>query len=86
MPPDTIPTVTEALDRLKQATRKYLRLTDQTEKAKKAVLDAALTALRDGENPSDVAEASPFTSGYLRKLARDEGIEPAKRGVKPRRT
>lgn len=77
--------MTEALDRLKQATRKYLRLSDQTEKAKQDVLDAALTALRDGENPNDVAEASPFTSGYLRKLARENGVEPAKRGVKPRR-
>ncbi|MFC4128969.1 hypothetical protein [Nocardia rhizosphaerae] len=77
--------MTEALDRLKQATRKYLRLSDQTEKAKREVLDAALGALRDGETPNNVAEASPFTAGYLRKIARENGVEPAKRGVKPRR-
>ncbi|MDG4792095.1 hypothetical protein O7626_40475 [Micromonospora sp. WMMD1102] len=40
----------------------------------------ALDLLRAGEDPGDVAERCPFTATYLRKLAREAGIPPARQG------
>lgn len=67
---------------LEQATRRYRK----TEKAHVAARDAAvelvIAALRGGERPTDVAEWSPFTAAYVRRLAREYDIEPAKPGPK----
>ncbi len=73
------------MDELKQATRKYRRLKRQFEKAREEVIEASLKALQDGNEPADVAGESPFTPGYLRTIAREAGLEPSKRGMKPRR-
>ncbi|WP_454199550.1 hypothetical protein [Nocardia sp. Marseille-Q1738] len=77
--------MTEEMDRLKAATRAYKRLSDRAEEARKEVFAAALDALRAGERPTDVADESPFTPAYLRRIAREHGIEPAAPGPKPRR-
>lgn len=74
------------MDELKQATRKYRRLKQQLEKAREEVITASLKALQDGNEPADVAKESPFTPGYLRTIAREAGLEPSKRGMKPRRS
>ncbi|MBF6138144.1 hypothetical protein IU501_34815 [Nocardia otitidiscaviarum] len=78
--------MTEEMDRLKAATRKHKRATESAEAARKEVLDAALEALRAGERPTDVAAASPFTPAYIRRIAREHGIDPAPPGPKPRRS
>ena len=70
---------------LKNATRKYRRLKKKFEEAREEVIAASLKALQEGNEPADVATESPFTAGYVRAIARDAGLEPSKRGVKPRR-
>ena len=67
------------------ATRKYERTKKAYEAAKAEAIHAALDALRAGERPTDVAEQSPFTPAYIRRLAREAGIEPAAPGPKPPR-
>jgi hypothetical protein len=77
--------MTEEIDMLTAATRKYERAERALKAAKAEVIEAALTALRAGERPTDVAEQSPFTPAYIRRIAREHGIEPAPPGPKPRR-
>jgi hypothetical protein len=45
-------------------------------------VDAVLAALRAGMRPTDVTARSPFTAAYVRRLAREAGIEPARPGPK----
>lgn len=66
---------------LDHATRRYRETEQAHEEARAAVIAAALDALRAKERPTDVVEHSPFTAAYVRKLARDNGIEPAKKGA-----
>lgn len=40
------------------------------------LVDAIVTALEEGERPTDVAEASPYTAAYVRTLAREAGVPP----------
>lgn len=58
----------------------------ETEKAHNEARDkavkAVVAALRAGERPTDVTARSPFTAAYVRRIARDNGIEPAKPGPK----
>jgi len=75
--------VTEELAKLRAATRKYERLTKKAKEAREEVLNQAVAALKAGEWPRDVVEASPFTDAYIRRIARDNGLDPAKPGVKP---
>lgn len=41
---------------------------------------AVVAALTAGERPTDVAEWSPFTGTYLRRLAREAGVPQAPKG------
>jgi hypothetical protein len=41
---------------------------------------AVVAALLGGERPTDVAEWSPFSGAYLRRLARDAGVPKAPKG------
>lgn len=54
------------------------------DKAREAALGAhvaaALAALRAGRPPTGVANLSPFTDAYIRQLAREAGIPPARKG------
>ena len=43
---------------------------------------AMIAALRDGWSIADVADASPYVRGYVRALARAEGIPPERPGRK----
>ncbi|MBF8192571.1 hypothetical protein ITP53_44205 [Nonomuraea sp. K274] len=65
---------------LDDSTRRYRETEQAHEDARQAVIADALAALRAGKRPTDVVEHSPFTAAYVRKLARDNGIEPAKKG------
>lgn len=70
----------DPLDALDESTRRYRETEAAHEEARQAVVDDVLTALRAGKRPTDVVEHSPFTAAHVRKIARDNGIEPAPRG------
>ncbi|MEI8411454.1 MULTISPECIES: hypothetical protein [unclassified Kribbella] len=76
--------MTDAREELADATRLYRQTENAHEEARKAVIAAALAALRAGVTPNEVEDLSPFTSAYVRRLARAEGIPPAPRGPKRR--
>ncbi|MHB6912811.1 hypothetical protein [Streptomyces sp. DB-54] len=71
--------VEQALD---QATRRYKKTEEAHEEARTAAITAVVAALRSGMRPTDVTERSPFTAAYVRRIARENGIEPAKPGPK----
>ncbi|MFD3594373.1 hypothetical protein ACFWU5_16740 [Nocardia sp. NPDC058640] len=70
--------MTEELDPLREASQNFVRLSEQTEEARQEVFQQILSALRNGQRPVDVADASPFKEAYVRRLARANGIDPAK--------
>ena len=49
------------------------------EQARNELVATVIEALKAGERPTDVTAWSPFTPAYIRKLARDNGIEAATR-------
>ncbi|KOX10177.1 hypothetical protein [Nocardiopsis sp. NRRL B-16309] len=69
----------EALEALDTSTRKYRRTEKAHEEAREAAITDVLNALRAGARPTDVTNRSPFTAAYVRKLARLNHIEPAKK-------
>lgn len=71
--------VEQALD---QATRRYRETEEAHDKARKAAVAAVVAALKGGMRPTDVTERSPFTAAYVRRIARENGIDPAKPGPK----
>lgn len=72
----------EAADNLTEATRRYRRTEKAHAEARDAAVQAVVEALRAGMRPTDVTAASPFTAAYVRRIARDNGIEPAPPGPK----
>ncbi|MFD9247662.1 MULTISPECIES: hypothetical protein [unclassified Streptomyces] len=71
--------VEQALD---QATQRYRETEEAHDQARKAAIAAVIAALKNGMRPTDVTERSPFTAAYVRRIARENGIEPAKPGPK----
>jgi hypothetical protein len=71
------------LDALAEATKRYRKTKTAHDDAQEAVTAAAIAALRAGHRPTDVTDVSPFTAAYVRRLAREAGIEPARPGPKP---
>jgi len=69
----------EALQALEGSTRKYRRTEKAHKEARDETIGIVLTALRAGVKPTEVVNASPFTAAYVRKVARDNGIEPARK-------
>lgn len=72
----------DPMEQLDKATGQYR----ETEKAHKDARDAAVTAvveaLRAGKRPTEVTNRSPFTAAYVRRIARDNGIEGDRRYVR----
>ncbi|MBX7464947.1 hypothetical protein [Streptomyces sp. NPDC057910] len=71
-----------AMENLDKATSRYRKTEADHHSARDAAVEAVVEALRAGERPTDVTNRSPFTAAYVRRIARDNGIEPAKRGPK----
>lgn len=67
----------DPLDALDTSTQRYRTTEAEHEKSREAVIADVLAALRAGKRPTDVVDRSPFTAAYVRRLARDQGIEPA---------
>ncbi|MET8864714.1 hypothetical protein ABZW11_17390 [Nonomuraea sp. NPDC004580] len=78
----TPPTPLALLD---EATARYWKTKQAHERAQQDVIAAALDALKARERPTDVAERSPFTDAYIRRLARDNGIKAQPKSKGPRR-
>lgn len=69
----------EALD---QATSRYRQTEAAHEDARQQAMRAVVAALKADKRPTDVVDRSPFTAAYVRRIAREAGIEPAKPGPK----
>ncbi len=72
----------EERDRLKAELAEDAKQYRRGEAMRKAASDRArpraIALLRAGVGPSEVARLSPFTDAYIRRLARDAGIPPAR--------
>lgn len=64
---------------VRDATRRYRDTEQAHEQARDAVVSAVVDALKGGERPTDVTAWSPFTPAYVRRLARENGIEATRR-------
>lgn len=69
---------------LERATRKYERASKALEGAREEVIAAIVAELRSGTAPTVVARRSPFEAAYVRRIAREHDIEPARPGPKPK--
>jgi hypothetical protein len=65
---------------LADATARYRETEQAHAEARDNAIAAVVAALRAGQRPTDVTAASPFTAAYVRRIARENGIEPATRG------
>lgn len=70
----------EALEALDASTRRYRRTEKAHAEAREETTAAVVTALRAGARPTDVADRSPFTGSHVRTIARENGIEPRRKG------
>lgn len=71
------------MDEHETAVRTTGRKVRALSKAREEHIAAVVAALKAGKRPTDVASWSPFTPAHLRKLAREAGIPPAKKGDGP---
>jgi hypothetical protein len=69
----------DPLDAITESTRRYRRTEKAHEEARDAVVADVVAALRAGKRPTDVVERSPFSSAYVRRIAREHGIEAKRR-------
>lgn len=67
--------VAKALD---EATQQYKETAEAHAEARRSAIAAVVVALRDGMRPTDVTARSPFTAAYVRRIARENGIESAR--------
>jgi hypothetical protein len=72
----------DPMENLDKATSRYRKTEAAHSEARDAAIEAVVEALRAGERPTDVTNRSPFTTAYVRRIARDNDIEPARRGPK----
>lgn len=73
----------EALTKLDAATRRFRRTEKAHASERDATVRAVIEALRSGARPTDVAERSPFTGTYVRRIARQHGLAPRRKGAPP---
>jgi hypothetical protein len=67
----------DSMEGLDRATARYRKTEAAHNDARAATVEAVIAALKAGERPTDVTNRSPFTAAYVRRLARERGIEPA---------
>lgn len=72
----------DPMTKLDKATARYRETEAAHDESREAATEAVVEALRAGERPTDVTARSPFTAAYVRRIARDNGIEPARPGPK----
>ncbi|WP_018682193.1 hypothetical protein [Actinokineospora enzanensis] len=69
---------------LDRATARYLKAKAELDAATAVVAEEIVVELRRGTPPTDVAERSPYSPAYVRRIAREHGIAPAPPGPKPK--
>lgn len=74
----------EALAELDAASRRFRRTEQAHDAEREATIKAVVDALAAGARPTDVTEHSPFTDTYVRRIARQHGIGPRRKGETPR--
>jgi hypothetical protein len=72
------------LKALDAAAAKFRKIDAERDRAREKVIEAVVAALKADVPPTVVADRSPFTAAYVRTVAREHGIPPAKPGIKPR--
>ncbi|MEV5944220.1 hypothetical protein [Streptomyces sp. NPDC051994] len=75
----------DPMENLDKATSRYRKTEAAHHGARDAAIEAVVEALRAGERPTDVTSRSPFTAAYVRRIARDNGIEAARPGPKAKK-
>lgn len=66
----------EAVNRLRDAVRRYKRATDTADRARTELGDLIAAAITAGVKPRDVVAETGFTAEHIRRLARARGVEP----------
>ncbi|MGY6019575.1 hypothetical protein [Streptomyces spinosirectus] len=72
----------DPMTKLDKATAHYRETEAAHNTARDKAIEAVVEALEEGARPTDVTAHSPFTAAYVRRIARENGIEPAKPGPK----
>jgi hypothetical protein len=72
----------DELETLDAATRRYRRTEKAHKESRDAAIEAVIAALKAGKRPAEVERRSPFTGAYIRKIARERGIEADKRYIR----
>lgn len=67
---------------LELATERYRETEAAHAAARDDTITAVLAALRAGQRPTAVTAKSPFTAAYVRRIARENGIEAQPREPK----
>lgn len=63
-------------DLIKAEAARYKRATDAAAKSRATLAELVIDALREpGAKPADIARRADWTPAYVRKLARENGIE-----------
>lgn len=76
----TKPEPPPTLDDIEAAAQERHDDEERLHKSSEALKDLVLAALRSGNyRPTDVTKASRWTAAYVRRLAREAGIEPNER-------
>lgn len=75
----------DARTTLAAAGRRYRRTETAHDNARRELLGSIVDALRSGVGPAEVARLSTLADRQVRRIARENGIEPAPPGMKPRR-
>ncbi|WP_073254849.1 hypothetical protein [Cryptosporangium aurantiacum] len=74
--------MTDPREQLEAATTHYRHTESEHQTARQALIDAVITALKADITPTEVERLSPFTSAYIRRLAREHDVPPAAPGPK----
>lgn len=72
----------DPMEQLDKATEQYGETKDAFDEARTKAVMAVVDALRAGKKPTEVTNRSPFTAAYVRRIARENGIEGDPRYVR----
>lgn len=75
----------DPMERLDKATEQYRETEAAHKDSRTEAVMAVVDALRAGKKPTEVTNRSPFTAAYVRRIARENGIEGDRRYVREAR-
>lgn len=76
---------TKTLAALAAVKARLHKLDTERERLRDQAKELIIQASRGDATPTEVADQSPFTPAYTRRIARAAGVEPGKPGMKPRK-